>query len=83
MMAAGVLWLSVPEAARRTGVPERTLRFWCARGWVASEQTPGGRYRVRLEPTSPIESVIRAGGSTPSRDVEGGGQRYAVVRTSL
>ena len=40
--------VGVPEAARRLGRPERTVRFWCMRGWIRCTQTPGGRYRVAL-----------------------------------
>jgi hypothetical protein len=39
-------FVSVPAAALETGRPERTLRYWCTRGWIAARQTPGRRWEI-------------------------------------
>ena len=50
-------YLSTGEFAAELKRPQRTVKFWCMRGWVRSVQTPGGHYRI---PRAEVERV-RAG----------------------
>ena len=48
--------VGVPEAAKRLGSPERTVRYWCQRGWIKTTRTLGGHYRVSLAEIERIRS---------------------------
>ncbi|MBA9001977.1 MerR family transcriptional regulator [Thermomonospora cellulosilytica] len=48
--------MRIGELARRTGVSERSLRYYEKQGLLASERTPGGH---REYPESAVDRVIR------------------------
>lgn len=46
--------VTVAVFARQTERSPRTVRFWCERGFIRSQKSPGGRYAI---PRSEIERV--------------------------
>lgn len=48
--------MRIGELARRTGVSERSLRYYETQGLLASERTPGGH---RAYPEAAVDRVVR------------------------
>ena len=48
--------VTVPEAAQMLRRSQRTVRYWCERGWVVTTTTPGGHYRISLDEVERIRA---------------------------